>query len=166
MFCRLPTCCGISQSRHCKASLLDRLHLDSDAVDGPPRGVEDPSGWLRRHVHDQTSLTLPSLDRLYDIPVRRQLCTVRSEIMHWSLNLVEDENRRPPMMVDGFFVVWLQSHLQHAQPLVLKEDFVMLWRCESTASNCGSQLDGSKSARLSVMVYLAIRLEVWFYPSA
>src|SRR6516165_4856629 len=121
---RLPS----SVTKVMEALLFDRLHLDSDAVDGPPRGVKDPSGWLRRHVHDQTSLTVPGLDRLYDIPVRRQLGTVRSDIMHWSLNLVEDENRRPPMMVDGFFVVWLQSHLQHTQPLVFKEDFVMLWR--------------------------------------
>ena len=51
-------------------------------------------------------------------------------IMHWSLNLVEDENRRPPMMVDGFFVICLRSHLEHTQSLVLKEDFVMLWRCD------------------------------------
>ena len=30
--------------------LLHCLHLDSDAVECLPRGVEDPSGWLRRHV--------------------------------------------------------------------------------------------------------------------
>ena len=95
------------------------------------RGVEDPSGWLRRHVHNQTSLTIPSLDRLYDIPVWRQLRTVWSKIMHWSLDLVEHENRRPPMMVDGFFVVWLQSYVKHTKALALKEDFVMLWRLRS-----------------------------------
>jgi hypothetical protein len=72
--------------------LLDRLHLDSDAVERLPRGVEYPSGWLRRHVHDQTSLTIPRLDRLYDIPVWRQLRTVWSKIMHWSPDLIEHED--------------------------------------------------------------------------
>ena len=74
----------------------------------------------------QTSLTIPGLDRLYDIPVRRQLGTVWSNIMHWSPDLVEDEYRRPPMMVDGFFVVRLQSYLKHAKPLVFEEHFVVL----------------------------------------
>jgi hypothetical protein len=32
--------------------------------------------------------------------------------------------------VDGFFVVRLQSYLKHAKPLVLEEDFVLLWRCD------------------------------------
>ena len=74
------------------ASLLDRLHLDSDAVDRRFRGVEDPSGWLRRHVHNQTSLTVPRIDRLYHIPVWRQLRTVRSKIMHRWLDLIEHED--------------------------------------------------------------------------
>ena len=78
----------------------------------------------------QTSLTIPGLDRLYDIPVRRQVGTVWSNIVDWWLDLVEDEDRRPPMMVDGFFVVRLQSYLKHAKPLALKEDFVVLWRCD------------------------------------
>jgi hypothetical protein len=91
------------------SSLLDRLHLDSDAVDRLPRGVEDPSGWLGCHVHNQTSLTIPPIDRLYDIAVWRQLRTVWSKIVHRWLDLVEHDDRRPPMMVEGFFVVWLQS---------------------------------------------------------
>ena len=56
--------------------LLRCLHLDSDAVERLSRGVEEPVrlvAALRRHVHDQTSLTIPGLDRLYDIPVWRQL---------------------------------------------------------------------------------------------
>jgi hypothetical protein len=110
--------------------ILRCLHLDSDAVERLSRGVEDPSGWLRRHVYDQTSLTIPGLDRLYDIPVWRQLRTVRSKIMHWPLDLVEHENGRPPMMVDGFFVVWLQSYFKHPKALALEEDFVMFWRCD------------------------------------
>jgi hypothetical protein len=40
------------------------------------------------------------------------------------------------MMVDGFFVVWLQSYLKHANPLALEEDFVVLWCCDH-----GVQLD-------------------------
>ena len=34
------------------------------------------------------------------------------------------------MMMDGFFVVCLQSYLKYAKPLVLEEDFVMLWGCD------------------------------------
>ena len=106
------------------------LHFDSDAVDSFPRGVEDPSRWLWRHVHDQTSPTVPRLNRFYDIPVWRQLRAVWSNIMHRSLDLVEYEDRRPSMMVDGFFVIWLQSYLKHAKPLVLEEYFVVFWRCD------------------------------------
>ena len=44
--------------------------------------------------------------------------------MHWPLDLVEHENGRPPMMVDGFFVVWLQSYVKHTKALALEKDFV------------------------------------------
>jgi hypothetical protein len=50
-------------SRSSGGCLLDRLHLDSDAVDRLPRSVEDPSGRLRRHIHNQIALTLPRFDR-------------------------------------------------------------------------------------------------------
>jgi len=49
--------------------------------------------------------------------------------MHRSLHLVEHEDRRPPVMVDGFFVVWLQSYFKHTKLPVFEEDFVVLWRC-------------------------------------
>jgi hypothetical protein len=106
------------------------LHLDSDAVERLSRSVQNTSGWLRCHVYDQTSLTIPSLNRLYDIPVWRQLRTVWRKIMNRTLNLIEHKNGRPPMMVDGFFVVWLQSYVKHTKPLVLEEDFVVLWRSD------------------------------------
>jgi|SRR6516225_2927023 hypothetical protein len=105
------------------------LHLDSDAVERLSRGVKDPSGWLRCHIDNQTSLTVPRLDRLYGIPVWRQLRTVRSKIMHRPFDLVEHEDRRPPMMMDGFFVVWLQNYFKHAKPSVLEKNFMVLWRC-------------------------------------
>jgi hypothetical protein len=70
--------------------------------------------------------------------------------MHWWLDLVEHENRRPSMMVDGFFVVRLQGYLKHAKPLILEEDIVVFWRCDHGVQR-RSQVDGSKSARLSVM---------------
>jgi len=38
------------------------------------------------------------------------------------------------MMMDGFFVVCLQSYFQHVHPHVLKEDFVILWRCDHGAN--------------------------------
>ena len=107
--------------------LAVRLHLNSDAVDGLFGTVENPSKWLRRHIHDQTSLAVPALDRLHDISVRRQFSTVRSKVVYRSLHLVEHEYRRPPMMMDGLFIVWLQGYLKHAKPLVLEDDFVVLW---------------------------------------
>jgi hypothetical protein len=79
-------------------------------------------------MYDQTSLTIPRLNRLYDIPVWRQLRTVWRKIMNRTLNLIEHKNGRPPMMVDGFFVVWLQNYVKHTQAFVLEEDFVVLWR--------------------------------------
>ena len=41
--------------------------------------------------------------------------------MHRSLDLVEHEDRRPSMMVDGFFVVWLQSYLKQQQQQSFKD---------------------------------------------
>ena len=53
--------------------------------------------------------------------------------MNRTLNLIEHENGRPPMMVDGFFVVWLQSYVKHMKPLVLEEDFVARCCCDHSA---------------------------------
>src|SRR6516164_4502387 len=107
--------------------LAVRLHLNSDAVDRLFRSVENPSEWLRRHVHDQTSLAVPFLNRLHDISVWRQFSTIWSKIVYRSLDLVEHKYRWPPMMMDGLFVVWLQGYLKHAKALVLEDDFVVLW---------------------------------------
>jgi hypothetical protein len=134
-----------------------RLHLNSDAVDRLPRSVENPSKWLRRHVCDQTSLTIPILDRLHDISVRRQFGAIWSKIVYWPLDLVEHKHRRPSMMMDGLFVVWLQGHLKHAKPLVLEDDFVM-FGAATTTSNAGSQVDESKSVRLSAMLPSPVQL--------
>src|SRR5262249_41216677 len=103
------------------------LHLNSDAVDGLFGTVENPSEWLRRHVHDQTSLAVPVLDRLHDISVWRQFSTIWSKVVYRSLHLIEHEYRWPPMMMEGFFVVWFQGYLKHAKALVLEDDFVVLW---------------------------------------
>ncbi len=46
--------------------------------------------------------------------------------MHRPLHLVEHENRRPSMMMDRLFVVWLQSYFEDAKPLVFENDFVVL----------------------------------------
>src|SRR6516165_1853207 len=67
--------------------LAVRLHLHSDAVDGLFGTVENPPKWLRRHIHDQTSLAVPALDRLHDISVRRQFSAVRSKVVYRSLHL-------------------------------------------------------------------------------
>src|SRR5262249_31921486 len=77
--------------------LAVRLHLNSDAVDGLFGTVENPSKWLRRHVHDQASAAVPALDCLHDISVWRQFSTIRSKIVYRSLHLVEHEYRWPPI---------------------------------------------------------------------
>jgi hypothetical protein len=41
--------------------------------------------------------------------------------MHRPLHLVEHEDRRPTVMMDGFFVVWLQSYFKHAKLPVFEE---------------------------------------------
>src|SRR5262249_11298669 len=98
----------------------DRLHLNSDAVDRFSGSVENPSEWLRRQVHDQTSLAIPILDRLHDISVRRQFSAIWSNIVHGPLHLVEHEQRWPSVMMDGLFVLWLQGYFKDAKPLVLE----------------------------------------------
>ena len=55
--------------------------------------------------------------------------------MDWPLHLVEHENGRPPMMVDGFFVVWLQSYVKHTMALALEEDFVVLAKKRSLSAS-------------------------------
>ena len=50
--------------------------------------------------------------------------------MHWSLDPIEHENGRPPMMMDGFFVVWLQGYVKHTKTLAFEEDFAVLWVCD------------------------------------
>src|SRR6516225_6907720 len=102
------------------------LHLNSDAVDRLSGSVENPSEWLRRHVHDQTSLAVPFLNRLHDISVWRQFGTIWSKIVYRSLDLIEHKYRWPPMMMNRLFVVWLQGYLKHAKALVLEDDFVVL----------------------------------------
>ena len=47
--------------------------------------------------------------------------------MYRPLHLVEHEHRWPSVMMDGLFVVWLQGYFKDAKPLVLEEDFVVLW---------------------------------------
>src|SRR5262249_48423948 len=124
--CHLNVCVP-SFARQSRERLAVRLHLNADAVDRLSGSVEDPSEWLRRHVHDQTSLAVPALDRLHDIAVRRQFSTIWSKVVYRSLDLVEHEYRWPAMMMDGLFVVGLQGYLEHAKPLVLEDDFVVLW---------------------------------------
>jgi hypothetical protein len=111
-------------------NLFGGLHLDSNAADRVRCGIENPSEWLQRHIYDQTSLTVPRLNRLDDIPVWRQLGAVWSKIVNRSLDLIEHEDRRPTMMMDRFFVVWLQRYLKNTQPVVLEKDFMVLRRCD------------------------------------
>jgi hypothetical protein len=55
------------------------------------------------------------------------------------------------MMMDGLFVIWLQGYLKKRRHSFSK---MTLWcfGAATTASNARSQVDGSKSARLSAML--------------
>ncbi len=41
------------------------------------------------------------------------------------LNLVENENRRPPVMMHRLFIAGLQDHLEHPKVIVLINDLVV-----------------------------------------
>ena len=105
-------------------------------------GIEDPPGCLGGHVTTST-LTVPALDRLYNMPVGRQLGTVRSNVVDRSLHLVEDEDSTASGDDARVFVVRFQRHFKHAKPLVLEDDFVMLGSA-TTASNAKSHVEGSR----------------------
>src|SRR5262249_9563978 len=99
-----------------------------DAGDRLSGSVEDPSEWLRRHVHDQTSLAVPASDRLHDIAGWRQFSTIWSKVVYRTLDLVEHEYRRQAMMMEAPFSVELHAYLDPATPRVLEDNFVLLWR--------------------------------------
>src|SRR5262245_21613914 len=90
----------------------DRLHLNSDAVDRFSGSVENPSEWLRRQVHDQTSLAIPILDRLHDISVRRQFSAIWSNIVHGPLH---SGRTRTPMAIGD-----VESALRRLAPRLLQ----------------------------------------------
>src|SRR5215203_3928810 len=66
------------------------------------------------------------LECLHNVPVWRQLRAVGSHVVYRSLDLVEYEHRWPSMMMDGLFVTRLQGDLKHSEPLILKDDLVVL----------------------------------------
>src|SRR3974377_436250 len=80
--------CGLL-ANSCRSGV--RLHLNSDAVDRLFGSVENPPEWLRRHVHDQTSLALPILDRPHDVSVRRQFSAIWGKIVYCPLALAETQ---------------------------------------------------------------------------
>ena len=136
-------------SSHCRSEV--RLHLNSDAVDRLSRSIENSSERLGCHVHDQTSLAIPILDRLHDIPVRRQFGAIRSTIVHRPLHLVEHENRRPSMMMDRLFVAFGSKVTSRTRRRSFSKITLWCFGAATTASNAGSQVDGSKSVRSSAM---------------
>src|SRR5215217_2970885 len=104
------------------------FHLDPNAVHGYVRLVEDPAGWLWRHVDHETTLTIPGLERLDDVAVRWQPFTVGRDVDNRRLDLVQDEYRRPTVMMNRLLVVGLQRNLEHADPVVLEQNLVMFRR--------------------------------------
>ena len=58
----------------------------------------------------------------------RQHGAVRRHIVHRPLHFVEDENRRPAVMVNRLLLAILQRHLQIPQPVILEENPMVVGR--------------------------------------
>ena len=82
-----------------------RFHLHPDAVEWFARGVEHATCRLWSHVHNQATLTIPSLDSLNDISIGRHHGPIRREIVDRPLHLVEDEYRWPSVVVYRFLFI-------------------------------------------------------------
>ena len=47
--------------------------------------------------------------------------------MNGPCDLVEDENRRPTVMMNRLLVIWLEGDLEHAKPVIFKENLMVFW---------------------------------------
>src|SRR5476651_1789073 len=87
------------------APSLCSLHLNPDAMKILSRRVDDSPSGLRSHIGDnQTSLAVPCLNGLYDIPVGRQLRPIWRNVMDRPLHLIQNEHGPPSMMVNRLFL--------------------------------------------------------------
>lgn len=109
-------------------ALAVALHLDSNSVNRSTRLVQDASGRLGRHLHDEAALTVPSPDSFHHVSVGRHFCPIRRHIMDRSAYLIEHENGWPAMVVDRLFIKVLERHFENSQIVILKKYPVMAGR--------------------------------------
>src|SRR5690606_40266875 len=79
-------------------------------------------------MNDEATLAVPILYGLDNVPIGGQRRAIRGNVVDRPLHLIENENRRPAMVVRRLFLVRAQGHFEHAQPLVLEDDLVVCRR--------------------------------------
>ena len=72
---------------------------------------------LLGRLHHQAALAIPSLNRLHDVPVRRQRRPVRRNVVNWTLHSVQNKDLRPSMVMRGLFGLRLQDNLENANSI-------------------------------------------------
>jgi hypothetical protein len=104
---------------------LHAFHFDPDSVYSLPGSVQHSAGRLWRHVDHQATLAVPLLDSLQDIAVWRQNRSVRRDVVDWTLNLIENEDRRPAVVVGRFLLSVAQGDFEDTQRIVFEENSVV-----------------------------------------
>lgn len=89
--------------------------------------VQNATWWLWRHFNDQTSDPIPGVQRSNHVTVCWLAASVGSDVDDRRLDLVEHENRRPAMMMDWLFVIWIKRYFKDAKTLILVKHLVVLW---------------------------------------
>ena len=65
-------------------------------------------------MDNQAPLSVPLFESFHDIPVGWQYGSIGRDVVDWTLHLIQHEYRRPPMVMQWFFVVRLQRYFKHA----------------------------------------------------
>jgi hypothetical protein len=76
-------------------------------------------------VHDETTLPVPSLNRLHDVPIGRGDLSTGRHVMYGSCQLIENEHGWPTMVVGGFLFFGCEDHLEYTKAIVFEEDLVI-----------------------------------------
>lgn len=122
------------------------LHFYADAVDDLIRGVADAPRRLWRHMHDKAAFSIPALDRFHNIAIGGQRRAVRRDVVHRPVQLVEDEHRGPPVMMDRLLVA-PSIVTSRTRSRSFSKRTLWCFGAAVTASKAGSQLDGSEFTR-------------------
>ena len=74
-----------------------------------------------------TRLLLPSqdFDRPHDIPAWRQFDAFRRDVTDIAVHFVENEHRRPTVVMQRFLVTRFQRHVEHPELVVFEENLVV-----------------------------------------